>query len=487
MKFSSFTIRIFAILLCVKQINCAEENTKARYRKSFINPYPRFKAHYDKGDPGEPLFLTPLIADPKWTKEMIRNISRVNHKDFEDIESYSGYLTVDPNYNSNMFFWYFPSEEDPAYSPVVLWLQGGPGASSLFGLFAENGPFEFNEDGELGKRNYTWSKTHNLIYIDNPVGTGFSFTDHEEGYARNEKTVGHNLHEAVQQLYEIFEWSGNSDFWIAGESYAGKYVPALAYHIHKVQNSIDTRTIIPLKGMAIGNGLSDPIHQLQYGDYLYQLGLIDEHGLIEFNEAEKKGKDCIATHKMDCAFEVFDNLLNGDMTNGSLFHNLTGFNYYYNYLRTKEDNRTHALGTFLQSSTVRKAIHVGNMTFHDIDTINKVEIHLKEDIMDTVAPWISELLNTYIVCIYNGQLDIIVAYPLTRNYLQHLKYKDANLYKIATREVWRMEDGEIAGYAKHAGNLIEIMVRNAGHMAPADQPKWMYFLIDHLTHYKKFN
>uniref|UniRef100_A0A1B0FQK7 Carboxypeptidase n=1 Tax=Glossina morsitans morsitans TaxID=37546 RepID=A0A1B0FQK7_GLOMM len=290
MKFSSFVIGIFAIVFCVKQINCAEENSKAKYRKSFINPYPRFKAHYDKGDPGEPLFLTPLIADPKWTKEMIRNTCRVNHKDFEDVESYSGYLTVDPNYNSNMFFWYFPSEEDPAYAPVVLWLQGGPGASSLFGLFAENGPFEFNEDGELGKRNYTWSKTHNLIYIDNPVGTGFSFTDHEEGYARNEKTVGHNLHEAVQQLYEIFEWSVNSDFWIAGESYAGKYVPALAYHIHKVQNSIDTRTIIPLKGLAIGNGLSDPIHQLQYGDYLYQLGLIDEHGLIEFNEAEKKGK-----------------------------------------------------------------------------------------------------------------------------------------------------------------------------------------------------
>ncbi|EDW08695.1 venom serine carboxypeptidase [Drosophila mojavensis] len=454
------------------------------YRKSFINPYPRYEYFNDGVDPGQPLFLTPFIEDQKVPMEQVRQMARVSGSQFHNVESYAGYLTVDKGYNSNMFFWYFPSETDPAYAPVVLWLQGGPGASSLFGLFTENGPLQLEGQGKVQLRNYTWSKTHNLIYIDNPVGTGFSFTDHDEGYARNEKDVGRNLHEAVMQLYELFDWGTSSGFWVTGESYAGKYVPALAYHIHKVQNSIETRVHIPLKGVAIGNGLSDPLHQLKYGDYLYQLGLIDDNGLIQFYEAEKKGAELIEKRDMSGAFEVFDSLINGDLTNGSIFSNLTGYNWYYNYLITKPNPADAQLGKFLQAGATRRAIHVGNQPFHDLDKENKVELHLKEDVMDTVAPWIAELLNTYTVCIYSGQLDIIVAYPLTRNYLNRLKFRDAAKYKIAPREIWRI-DGEVAGYVKHAGHLVEIMVRNAGHMAPHDQPKWLYEMINHLTHYKR--
>ncbi|XP_023168261.1 venom serine carboxypeptidase [Drosophila hydei] len=454
------------------------------YRNSFVNPYPRFKYFNDGVDPGEPLFLTPFIESGKVPMDQVRQMARVSGSQFHNVESYSGYLTVDKAYNSNMFFWYFPSETDPNYAPVVLWLQGGPGASSLFGLFTENGPLQLYSEGKLQKRNYTWSKTHNLIYIDNPVGTGFSFTDNDDGYARNEKDVGRNLHEAVMQLYELFGWGTSSGFWVTGESYAGKYVPALAYHIHKVQNSIEARVIIPLKGVAIGNGLSDPLHQLKYGDYLYQLGLIDDNGLVQFHTAEQKGAECIEKRDMSGAFEIFDSLINGDLTNGSIFSNLTGYNWYYNYLNTQPDAADANLGKFLQSGATRRAIHVGNKPFHDLDKENKVELHLKEDVMDSVAPWIAELLNTYTVCIYSGQLDIIVAYPLTRNYLKKLKFRDSEKYKIAPREIWRI-DGEVAGYVKHAGHLVEIMIRNAGHMAPHDQPKWLYEMINHLTHYKR--
>jgi vitellogenic carboxypeptidase-like protein len=57
---------------------------------------------------------------------------------------------------------------------VVLWLQGGPGATSLYGLFTENGPLVVETNQTLSTRQYSWSKTHNLIFIDNPVGTGLS-------------------------------------------------------------------------------------------------------------------------------------------------------------------------------------------------------------------------------------------------------------------------------------------------------------------------
>lgn len=459
-----------------KQCYAAEKKT---YRRSFINHYPRYEEYFDGGDPGQPLFLTPLIEKGKINEA--RQSSKVLGSKFLNVESYSGYLTVDKAHNSNLFFWYFPAEKNAAYAPVVIWLQGGPGASSLFGLFVENGPFEINASGHLHKREYSWSKTQNMIYIDNPVGTGFSFTENDDGYAKNEKDVGRNLYEAVGQLYKLFDFTSSSGFWVTGESYGGKYVPALAFHImsHEIYK-------IPLKGVAIGNGLSDPLHQLKYGDYLYQLGLIDLNGLQLFHMAEKKGVACIKNHDMECAFNEFDKLINMDQSpEGSIFHNLTGYDTYFNYLHPEIVNSSNVLGQFLQSSDTRRAIHVGNMTFHDLDQENKVELHLKNDIMDTVAPWISQLLDSHRVCIYNGQLDIIVAYPLTVNYLHNLKFKGSELYKINKRHIWRV-DGEIAGYVKEANNLVEILVRNAGHMAPADQPKWLFNMINHLTTGEKF-
>lgn len=200
---------------------------------------------------------------------------------------------------------------------------------------------------------------------------------------------------------------------------------------------------------------------MDYGDYLYQLGLIDSNGRDVFLEYQKKGIDCIVNKDFNCAFEVFDQLINMDeLPEGSLFKNLTGFNIYFNYLKTSDDAAA-PLGDFLQKSETRRAIHVGNNSFHDLDGENKVEEHLKLDVMDSVADWVAELLSHYPVLVYNGQLDIIVAYPLTENYLKSLNFDGADQYKTAKRYIWRV-DNDVAGYAKHAGNLTEVLVRNAG-------------------------
>lgn len=483
----SFTMKfvnhcIFIITAGVIACAAADDESERTYRSSLLNLYPPFSYYDDGTDPGEPLFLTPLINNSSLSNQYVQGLARVTCPQFLDVESYSGYLTVDKVYNSNLFFWYFPAEENPENAPVVLWLQGGPGASSMIGLFMENGPLKLNSLNKLKRRQYTWSRKHNLIFIDSPVGSGFSFTDQEKGYARDECDVGRNLHEAVIQLYKLFNWDSSSGFWITGESYAGKYVPALAYHIHTAQQSFHEQHI-PLRGMAIGNGLSDPVNQLKYGDYLYQLGLIDENGLEAFHKAEAAGIECIRNNDMECAYEIFDSLILGDLPKGSIFKNITGFNWYYNYLQAHDDDCFIRLGNFLQSGATRRAIHVGNKPFHDMDTENKVKKYLRKDYMDSVAPWVEELLKFYTICMYSGQLDIIIAYPLTRNYLKRLKFPGSDLYKQAPRKIWRV-DGELAGYVKQAGNLIDVLVRNAGHMVPYDQPKWMYEMINHLTRHK---
>lgn len=445
----------------------------------FFNVYSKIKTVKYEGDPGQPLILTPLIKAGKIDEA--QSASKVMLNDAQNIESYSGFLTVNEEFNSNMFFWFFPSQLDHTKDPVLLWLQGGPGATSLFGLFSENGPFVVTPRLSLKLRKYSWTYSHSVLYIDNPVGTGYSFTD-DGGYSQNETIIGDNLYNALLQFFQLFPNLQTNPFYVSGESYGGKYVPAVSYTIHR--NNPGAKQKINLQGLAIGNGLSDPINQLRYGEYLYQIGLIDRNTRSVFNQYERKAIEFIKKEQYDKAFRMFDDLLDGDFNNrNSIFKNATGFVNYYNYLVSKGDGIDY-MGQYIQRCDVRAAIHVGNSNFSG--ETRKVERLLRNDIMQSVADWVSELLSHYRVLVYNGQLDIIVAYPLTINYLNHLNFSAANEYKIAKRYQWHVGD-ELAGYVKMAGNLTEVLVRNAGHMVPKDQPKWAFDLINRFTHHKSFH
>lgn len=445
----------------------------------FTNIYPKIKQESINGDPGSPLILTPLIKAGQ-IKEA-QDAATVKLDDFKDLPRYSGYFTVNEEFNSNLFFWYFPANIDPTNAPVVLWLQGGPGATSLIGLFGENGPFEVKSQ-KVTLRKYSWSLAHNLIYIDNPVGVGYSFT--EGGFSKNETVIGENLYNALVQFFQLFPDLQKNEFYITGESYGGKYVPAVSYAVYK--NNPGADTVINLQGLALGNGFTDPVNQLNYADYLYQLGLIDANAQKLLQGIQEKGVNLIDHQQWVAAFHLFDELLDGDLSgHPSLFKNITGFSNYYNYLVSNDSTNDYEfMGKYIQSDQVRKAIHVGTMPFNGGEN-PVVELNLIEDIMQSVAPWVSELLDNYRVLVYNGQLDIIVAYPLTLGFLQNLNFNGADAYKTAERHQWWV-DGDIAGYVKQAGNLTEVLVRNAGHMVPRDQPKWAFDLITRFTHRKPY-
>ncbi|XP_076036910.1 putative serine carboxypeptidase CPVL [Oratosquilla oratoria] len=422
---------------------------------------------------GEPLFLTPLIEAGKIQEA--RKLSRVSlgHRYGH---SFSGYLTVNKKFGSNLFFWFFPARKTPDSSPVVVWLQGGPGGSSLFGLFAEHGPFKVNEKMHLLPRKYAWTKTMNVLYIDNPVGTGFSFTKDEAGYARNETDVGRDLYSAIVQFYQLFPELSTNNFFVTGESYAGKYVPALTYTIHK--NNPTAKFKIPLKGMAIGDGLCDPVSMVDYGDFLYQIGLVDDLDRMYFKQQSDLAVQYINNKQWIEAFNVFDSLLNGDKTGApSYFTNVTGLNFYFNYLLSSEPKDMDYWVKFVNKQHVRGAIHVGNMTFNNGSV---VETYLLEDIMKSVKPWIEEILDNYLVLFYNGQLDVIIAYTLTENFLRSLDWKHATEFNSSPRYIWKVDD-EVAGYVREVPNIVQVMIRNAGHMVPYDQPKWAYDMMERFT------
>ncbi|XP_034030898.1 probable serine carboxypeptidase CPVL [Thalassophryne amazonica] len=427
-------------------------------------------------DPGSPLFLTPYLE--RGEIDQARKLSLVGDLPGTNVKSHAGYLTVNQKYNSNLFFWFFPALMPAGdQAPVLLWLQGGPGGTSMFGLFVEHGPYVVYKNMTVGMRDYAWTKRYSILYIDNPVGTGFSFTDDDRGYAENQDDVGRDLYSALVQFFQIFSEYQPNEFYATGESYAGKYVPAISYYIHK--NNPTAKVKINLKGMAIGDGLCDPEGMLGgYGDFLYQTALIDELQREYVMQQTDISVQLIQQQKWVEAFKVFDSLLNGDLTEEpSFFQNATGCSNYFNYLSCEEPEDQEYFSQFVTLPQVRHAIHVGNQTFHDG---SQVEKHLMQDVMKTIKPWLGVLMDNYRVLMYSGQLDVIVAAPLTERFLLTVNWTGAADYKTASRFYWKLQptDTEVAGYVRQVNQFYQVIIRGGGHILPYDQPARSFDMID---------
>ncbi|KAJ5488005.1 hypothetical protein N7530_002305 [Penicillium desertorum] len=165
---------------------------------------------------------------------------------------YTGWLDIGPKH---LFFWYFESQNDPA-DPLTLWMNGGPGSSSMMGLFQENGPCLINEHGNGTIYNpWGWSRNSSLLFVDQPAEVGWSYID--EGYevARDSQEAAVDMHRFLQIFVsEIFPHKRFSDFHLSGESYAGKYIPYLGAEIVTLNELYPSEPQINLKSCLIGNG-----------------------------------------------------------------------------------------------------------------------------------------------------------------------------------------------------------------------------------------
>ncbi|XP_057329620.1 venom serine carboxypeptidase-like [Microplitis mediator] len=424
------------------------------------------------------LLLTPYIKNGKFNEA--KKLAAVNHEEMLGIESFSGYLTVNEQHNSNLFFWFFPSQIESQSAPVILWLPGDPGTSALSGLFLEIGAFRVGRNKVLEMREYNWNKNHNVLYIDSPVGTGYSFTDDEEGFSKNETQIYEDLYAGLVQFFKLFSELQGNDFYVTGESYAGKYVPGFSYEIHKKNPTAEIK--INLKGLIIGSGYIDPVNQFNHSNYFYQTGLVDFHGRDEFREYEKKALGFFSENKYEDVLEIYNILFSRDSNPPCLFKNLTGLNLPLNLVRNEDINdELDSMTEWLQRPDTKRALHVGNNSFNEFSS--KVKNNLKHEFMKSQANKLAAVLSQYKVLLYNGQLDTFTPYSLIPGVIINLQWSGVDDYKKAKRNLWRVDD-ELAGYIKVAHNLTEVLVRKAGHMVPADEPKWVLNLITQFTHHK---
>ncbi|KAL4035232.1 hypothetical protein IC575_003913 [Cucumis melo] len=176
---------------------------------------------------------------------------------------HSGYINIDEIESGKKLFYYFvTSERSPAEDPVVLWLNGGPGCSSFDGFVYEHGPFNFEEGNPKGTlptlhlNPYSWSKVSNIIYLDSPAGVGLSYSTNHTNYITGDLQTASDTHTFLLKWFKEFPEFVKNPFYIAGESYAGIYVPTLASQVVKGLKD-GALPIINLKGYMVGNGVTD--------------------------------------------------------------------------------------------------------------------------------------------------------------------------------------------------------------------------------------
>ena len=398
-----------------------------------------------------------------------------------------------------LFFWFITSRSSPASDPVVVWLQGGPGASGGIGLFQENGPYAIipDENGglSLAARPASWNTNANYLMIDQPAGTGLSFASNSSCEPKSELDSTAQLYEGIQKVFEelasLSVKEGNkipsfikNDLYYFGESFGGHYVPRLAKYTLE-QNKTRMRPVLNLKGIGIGDGWVDPLTQVKalpvfaynhslvtavQRDELQQMADTCSHELEKYDNSTMNGTVLVpASIGVKCN-AVFDRL--GDMAGENLYKiSETGGIF------------SPSVGKYLNNPAVRRALHVSTSTPAWVDVAPRVSSNFLRGLGNTMIGIMSDLLNTSSlrIVLYGGMEDGCCSAMTTNNWLQRMVsmglWLDGAQFLNQGYSKWymgNMEVGEKRTFPIKPGNqpaqLTQYSIFNAGHLVPMDQP-----------------
>ncbi|XP_059644759.1 serine carboxypeptidase-like 33 isoform X2 [Cornus florida] len=174
------------------------------------------------------------------------------------ISHFSGYITVNQAHGRALFYWFFEAQSQPSNMPLLLWLNGGPGCSSIgYGAAVELGPLRVNKNGVgLDFNKNSWNKEANLLFVESPVGVGFSYTNTSSDLTElDDGFVAEDAYNFLVNWLKRFPQFKTHDFFISGESYAGHYVPQLAELVYDRNKDRAKYPYINLKGFIVGSSV----------------------------------------------------------------------------------------------------------------------------------------------------------------------------------------------------------------------------------------
>jgi len=407
-------------------------------------------------------------------------------KKLKDPKETWGYVNL--REHAYMFWWlYYYSGNDTSYleQPLVLWLQGGPGSSSTgYGNFVEIGPLDVN----LTTRDATWVKSANILFVDNPVGTGYSYVTNLTALTTNNSQIADDMMIFLANFFQKLPEFQKIPFYIFCESYGGKMTSEIAYRLNQAIAAAE----IPctFKGIALGDSwISGLDSVLTWGPYLYGTSMVDSIGLEKINDAAQLTKAAVDEGRWLDATVQWSNT---ETVVDVVTH---GINF-YNILLRPDQTMSHRNSEHFSNKAIEKLYnrHVGAFSADQLSDLMNGPIRdqlqiipenvtwggqsdavfnaLSVDFMKPVADIVEALLNetTLQVAVYNAQLDLIVDTLGTLNWVGRMKWPGMSGFQNATRKSIPISGDPIAGYVKTYKNFAFYWMLNCGHMVPTDNP-----------------
>ncbi|KAL3512109.1 hypothetical protein ACH5RR_024826 [Cinchona calisaya] len=399
-------------------------------------------------------------------------------------QQFSGYVTVDDKKGKYLFYYFVEAEIDCASKPLVLWLNGGPGCSSLgVGAFSENGPFRPNGQGLL-RNEYSWNREANMLYLETPIGVGFSYSTDTSSYdAVNDEITARDNLVFLQRWFLKFPQYMNRNLFITGESYAGHYVPQLAELMMQFNKK---QKLFNLKGIALGNPVLEYATDLNSrAEYFWSHGLISDSTYKLFTSfcnysryVSEYYRDAVSpicskvmsqvSRETSRFVDKYDVTL--DVCISSVLSQSKLISPQQNAERIDvciEDETVN----YLNRRDVQKALHarlVGVRRWLVCSEILDYELLNLE--IPTISIVGSLLKGGITVLVYSGDQDSVIPLTGSRTLVQGLA-KQLQLNTTTPYRVW-FAGQQVGGWTQVYGNVLSFAtIRGASHEAPFSQPE----------------
>eukprot|EP00117_Sycon_ciliatum_P008908 scpid71330/ scgid11415/ Retinoid-inducible serine carboxypeptidase; Serine carboxypeptidase 1 len=394
-----------------------------------------------------------------------------------------GYVDVRPG--AHMFWWLYGYEGTLSpQKPLVMWLQGGPGGSSTgFGNFLELGPL----DADLQPRTTSWTSRANVLFVDNPVGTGFSYVDHLSLLTKTDLEIATDLVTLTEHFFKANPNFAKTPFYVFSESYGGKMTSVFGQELQKA--ILAGRLDINFHGVALGDGWVSPIDSMAaWVPYLYTLSLINPAGVEKLNAIVNRTRVAMAKDEWTTATSLWSEMEN---VVGQLAADVDWYNVLKHTAFVTTDLSSLARQQLLKVPKELHVLykrHVANMQAESLNQLMNGEVKrhlglnvtwgaqsgdvftaLRGAFMKNSIASVDYLLAQKVpVTIYQGQLDLIVPTIGTETYMKKLTWPGMAEFNKAVNKPILIE-AEFGLFHQQYEHFNFFAVLKAGHMVPADQ------------------
>ena len=384
-------------------------------------------------------------------------------------QQYGGYVSISANKckktncpnEPSLYYWYIPADTNSDNKPLIVWFNGGPGSSSMYGPLMEIGPHIFTGHGKLVNNPYSWTKIANIMIIEQPLSVGASVVTHKKQAPHNNNASSKHLYNALQHVLTLFPQLRYHPVYLAGESYAGTTLAYLAEEILKHK-----KPGFQLGGLILNDAWINPIVQMSYDTtYAFTHGMID---LQQKHAVDQMFQKCSAMIKQQTpSSAASSSYCQGIMSSIKAISGL----YLPNIMKTKPDYSL--MQNYLSMTTTQQAMH---MKLHSPYVLYSRTIANNYMIgeQDSVAKMYNDILSKDIpVMIMSGLLDATDCNFLgVSATIAGFDWPGKQQYLQAKTSQWRDKQNKtVLGYLRTGGGLTRLKVLNGGHMLPMDQPK----------------